>query len=128
MIFSNNHVIRNSKIDLFVDNNNSDQNDPILESPLIQISPDSPSPFVKFLGVLINPDLSFKYQINHISCNLSKGLYFIRSSKKYLSQFCLQSLYYTLIHSHLTSAPQIWSCTSPSLLKPLITKQKGPYV
>jgi len=124
MIFSNNHAVRNSKIDLFVDNNNFDQNDPTLKTPLIQICPDSPTPYVKFLGVLIDHDLSFKHQINHISCNLSKGLYFIRTSKNYLSQFCLQSLYYTLIHSHLTYAPQIWSCTSPSLLKPLITKQK----
>jgi len=124
MIFSNNPEIRNLKVNLYVDNNNCNQNDPLLKSPLTQVSPQSPSPYIKFLGVLIDPDLTFKHHITHLSNNISKGLYFIRSARNYLSPFCLQSLYYTLIHSHLTYAPQIWGCSSPTLLKPLINKQK----
>lgn len=124
MIFSNNKLIKNAKIDLFIDNNNHGNNDPLHLLPLQQIHPDSDTPYVKFLGVLIDHDLTFKYHISFVNSQLSKGLFFIRNAKNLFSEFCLHSLYYTLIHSNLTYAIQIWSCTSDNLLKPLLSKQK----
>jgi len=124
MIFSKNQNIKNTVIDLFIDNNNLTLNDPNLLLPLQQILPNLEKPYVRFLGVLFDHDLSFKPHINHVNSQVSKGLYFLRSAKNILSPFCLLSIYYTLIHSHLTYALQIWSCIPDSVIKPLIIKQK----
>jgi hypothetical protein len=85
---------------------------------------DSPTPYAKFLGVLIDPKLSFKQHISTITKKLSTALYFLRGAKKVLNPRALKFIYYALFHSHLIYASQLWSCCSESLLKPIITKQK----
>jgi len=124
MIFSNSPAIRNKKINIFIDNNNPNQNDASLLLPIEQISSSSNNPTIKFLGVLIDPDLSFKNHILHVEKQLSKGLYFLRTAKKHFSKHCLLAIYYTLLHCHITYALPIWSCTTESLLKNIYTKQK----
>ena len=84
----------------------------------------SPTPYAKFLGVLIDPKLSFKPHIAHITKKVSTALYFLRGAKKVLNPRALKFIYYALFHSHLIYASQLWSCCSESLLKPIITKQK----
>jgi len=113
------------QIELFIDNNNVDQDHPNLKHPLYQINSASPQPFVKFLGILLDPDLSFKIHISHIDKQISKGLYFLRTSKNLFSQFCLLSIYYTLIHSYLTYGITIWSSTNPTNFNKIISKQKA---
>jgi len=125
MIFSSNYAVKNDPIALFIDNNNEDQNDPNLKLPLTQINKLSPKPYIKFLGILLDPDLSFKEHILHISSQISKGLFFLRKSKNLFSQHCLQSIYYTLIHSYLTYGINIWSCTNTSNLNQIFKKQKS---
>ncbi len=83
-----------------------------------------PTPVVKFLGVLIDPQLSFKNHISTVVKKVSTSLFFLRKVKNVLNQKALKSIYYALFHSHLIYANQIWSCCSENLLKPLITKQK----
>ena len=85
---------------------------------------DSPTPYAKFLGVLIDPKLSFKSHISNIIKKLSTALYFLRGAKKVLNPHALKFIYYALFHSHLIYASQLWSCCTESLLKPIITKQK----
>jgi hypothetical protein len=48
----------------------------------------------------------------------------MRAAKNVLSKKALTTLYYSLIHSHLIYAIQIWSCTSPSIVNELVIKQK----
>jgi len=84
----------------------------------------SPTPYAKFLGVLIDPKLSFKTHINHVIKKVSTALYFLRGAKKVLNQRALKFIYYALFHSHLIYASQLWSCCNESLLKPIVTKQK----
>jgi len=124
MIFSNSPVIRNTKIDLFINNNNQDQNEFNLISPIEQILPNSSDPVVKFLGVLIDSELTFKYHIAHVEKQIAKGLYFMRTARNFFSKHCLLSIYYTMIHSYLTYALPIWSCSSDQFLKKILTKQK----
>jgi len=57
MIFSHSTQVKNMHIDLHIDNNNADQNDPNLKFPLDLINSNSPQPYMKFLGILIDPDL-----------------------------------------------------------------------
>jgi hypothetical protein len=73
-----------------------------------------PEPAVKFLGVYFDPQLNFKYHIKRLRNKLSKSLYALRSTKNFLSEKALCQLYFTMIHSHLIYAIQIWTCTSPS--------------
>ena len=84
----------------------------------------SPTPYAKFLGILINPKLTFKPHIANITKKIYKALYFIRGAKKVLNPRALKFIYYALFHSHLMYASQLWSCCSESLLKPFVTKQK----
>jgi hypothetical protein len=85
---------------------------------------DSPTPYAKFLGVLIDPKLSFKYHISNVTKKLSTALYFLRGAKNLLNPRALKFIYYALFHSHLIYASQLWSCCADSLLKPIIKKQK----
>jgi hypothetical protein len=85
---------------------------------------DSENPYAKFLGVLIDPNFSFKPHINSINKKISSALFFMRRAKNLLSERALKFIYYSLFHSQLIYANQLWSCCQESLLKPLITKQK----
>lgn len=125
MIFSNSPAIRNKKIELFINNSNDTMHDPSLISKIIQISSDSEIPVVKSSGVLIDSNLNFKNHIHLISSKLAKGLYFLRNAKNFLSEHCLLSIYYTLIHSYITYALPIWSSTNKTNLNQIFLKQKA---
>jgi len=84
----------------------------------------SETPYAKFLGVLIDPQLSFTSQINAVSKKLSTSLYFLRNVRNLLDDPALKSIYYATLHSHLIYAIQLWSCCNESLHKPIITRQK----
>jgi hypothetical protein len=81
-------------------------------------------PAIKYLGVFFYSQLNFKYHLNQLSKKLSYALYSLRSVKNLLPAHSLKTLYYSLFHCHLVYGIEIWSAASPSLLKPLITKQK----
>ena len=62
-----------------------------------------------FLGILIDDKLNWKdhTELNLVRNKISSGLYAINSSKHILSLEHLKSLYYTLVHPHITYA-HIW--------------------
>ena len=62
--------------------------------------------------------------LNLIYKKISSALFFIRQAKNTLPSKALTALYYSIIHCHLVYALPIWSCTSASNLKTIITKQK----
>ena len=126
ILFSNSQVARSTNKALFIDNNNPnsiiDQN---LVVPLTRITGSDENPTVKFLGIHIDPLLTFKHHVLMISKKVSSSLYFLRAAKNILSKKALTAVYYSLIHSHLIYAIQIWSCCSNSLIKTLFAKQKS---
>jgi hypothetical protein len=83
-----------------------------------------PSAAIRFLGVMIDPQLSFKNHLLKLNRKLSTGLYFLRNVRNLLNPTALKFIYFALFHSHLIYAIQAWSCTSDNLLKPIILKQK----
>lgn len=89
-----------------------------------QVLPNSDIKFVRFLGILIDPKLTFKCHVDMLTQKISKALFFLRKMKNFLTTNALKSLYYSLIHSNLTYAIQVWSCTTSNILKNLISKQK----
>ncbi len=80
---------------------------------------------IKFLGVHLDPFLTFKHHISILNSKLSTGLYFIRSVRNILNEKSLKYLYYALIHSHLIYAIHVYSCVPDSSLNGLLKKQKN---
>ena len=124
MIFSTSPEVRNSNFQLFINNNNPNQQDPSLLFPLTRVLGDEKNPAVKFLGVYIDPSLNFKHHILTLCNKLSSSLYFLRATKKVLSPKALSSVYYSLIHSHLVYCIHIWSCCPSHSLNTVFKKQK----
>jgi hypothetical protein len=116
--------LSNLNLELYIDNNNEDENYENLKSPIERISVNSSVPAIKFLGVYLDPKLNFKFHIMQIVKKLSKSLYVIQSTKNLLSERSLKSLYYALIHSHLIYGIHVWSCTYPGNLKKVEKLQK----
>jgi Reverse transcriptase (RNA-dependent DNA polymerase) len=126
MVFSNSNAINNFNFNVVINNNNNVlDNNVNLIFPIERVHSNSEIPAIKFLGVFMDPNLNFKFHIQKIAKKISAGLYFIRSARNFLSQKSLKCLYYSLIHCHLIYAIHIFSCTSPSNLKGLITLQKS---
>ena len=73
----------------------------------------------------LDQNLNFKHHINQINSRISKSLFSIRRVKNVLTPVALKSLYYSLIHSHIVYAIQIYSCAPKSIFKPLILNQKA---
>lgn len=79
---------------------------------------------VKFLGVHIDHKLEWTDHINNCKKKISSGLYALNASKRYLSKNNLRTLYFSLIHSHLTFSNIIWGSAKPSKLAKIVTLQK----
>jgi hypothetical protein len=123
MIFSHKTVTQN--IEIFLDNNNENcQSIDTLRVPLASIHSNSINPAVRFLGVLIDPKLSFKPHVNQIKNKISRALFALRQVKNFLSQKALLALYYATIHCHLTYCLQAWGCANKSVINELVLKQK----
>jgi len=81
----------------------------------------------KFLGVIIDEDLSWKQHTTHISLKISKSIGIIYRVKSMLSCDLLKTLYYSLIHPYLQYCNIIWGTTSKLALYQLICLQKRAY-
>jgi hypothetical protein len=78
----------------------------------------------KLLGVYLDEHLSLDYHVNNICKKLAKSLYCIKMAKNNLNPPGLRSLYFALIHSHLSYCPVILGCLNKSNLKKLEKIQK----
>ena len=72
---------------------------------------------VKFLGVYLDENLSWKIHINYISKKISKSVGIIYRSRFLLSLVTKLSLYYSLIYPYLTYCNIVWSSTYETNVK-----------
>lgn len=72
------------------------------------INPDS----VKFLGVMVDPKLSWEQHINYICGKLAKNLFVLRNLSNLVNVNVLLLAYHALISSHMTYAIIIWGHSS----------------
>lgn len=79
---------------------------------------------IKFLGVLLDENLSWKTHISAIENKVSRNLGILRKAKPYLNLKSLKSLYFSFIHSYLTYCNIAWASTNQTKLKKLYSKQK----
>ena len=79
---------------------------------------------IKFLGVLLDENRSWKPHINYVCKKVSKSIGVIYRARFNLSKSTKLSLYYTLIYPYLIYCNTIWSSTYVSNLKRLQILQK----
>ena len=78
----------------------------------------------KFLGVIIDEKLTWKYHIAHISGKINKNISVIYKVKKVISFDALKTLYTSLILPYLTYCCVIWGNASKCNLNKVIVLQK----
>jgi hypothetical protein len=79
---------------------------------------------IRFLGLMIEPDLKYSNHCKKIRNKMSSGLYFMRRAKNFVHGPELKLLYYSIIHSHIIYAIQAWSATTQSNINSLFKIQK----
>ena len=79
--------------------------------------------FIKYLGLLIDSHLSWKYHILHISKKIKRCIGILSKIRHSVTDLVLVQLYYSLIYPFLTYSVITWGTTYQTLL-PLITLQK----
>ena len=78
----------------------------------------------KFLGILIDEELSWHKHIEHCRKKIACGMYALNMAKNYLAQNNLRQLYFTLINPHLLYGNILWGSAYKSVLQKLVTQQK----
>ena len=79
---------------------------------------------VKFLGVMLDENISWKDHIKPIEKKLAKNIGLLYQAKPYLDETSLKTIYFSYIHSYLNYANIAWASTRITKLKPLLYKQK----
>ena len=75
--------------------------------------------YVRFLGILLDENLSFKHHIDLIKMKVSKSLGIRRKLKHIFPGSILRILFCNLVQSYVSYCSVIWMPTFPSSLKPL---------
>ena len=79
---------------------------------------------VKFLGVMLDENISWKEHIKTTEKKLAKNIGLLYRAKPYLDEMSLKTIYFSYIHSYLNYANIAWASTRITKLKPLLYKQK----
>ena len=78
----------------------------------------------KFLGVVIDPFLSFSEHIKYVKGKISRGLGILYRGKRVLNQKTMLTLYNVFIYPYFMYCIEVWGNTCQSYLDPLIKIQK----
>ena len=73
----------------------------------------------KYLGVVIDKNLSWKHHVEYISTKVSKACGILSKLRHYLNSQVLIEIYNALIHSYIRYGIIAWGNASEATLKPL---------
>ena len=79
---------------------------------------------IKFLGVILDENLTWNKHIHVIENKISKNIGILFKAKYILNQKCLKSIYFSFIHSYINHANIVWASTNHTKLKKLYKQQK----
>ena len=96
----------------------------IVNTKLSRIGNDCDEKSAKFLGILFDEHLTWKKHLSHINKKISWALFSIKQVKNVLPKQCLRTLYFSLIHPHLSYGILVWGNTTQSALRQTILLQK----
>ena len=80
--------------------------------------------YVKFLGVLLDENLCWKYHINELSKKLSRAIKIFYEIRHFVPHEVLKLLYCSLFHSFLSYGIAVWGSTYKSYFQKLFVLQK----
>ena len=80
--------------------------------------------FTKFLGVMLDENLTWKKHIELIESKMSKNIGILYKAKFLLNKTCLKNIYFSFIQSYLIYANIAWASTNQTKLKKIYSKQK----
>ena len=78
----------------------------------------------QFLGIYIDENLTWRHHIANINKIIASALFSINQAKRTLPKDCLRTLYYSLIHSHLSYGLLTWENRSRESLCRAVNIQK----
>jgi hypothetical protein len=78
----------------------------------------------KFLGVILDKDLSWKPHIAYVKGKISKNIGIIYRAKQFLNKQSLLSLYYAFIFPYLVYCVNVWGGACTTSLLPIVIAQK----
>ena len=79
---------------------------------------------LKFLGVLIDENLTWKNHIEILENKIAKNIGVLFKASKLLNTRCLKDIYFALIHSYINYANITWGSSFKTGLKKILSKQK----
>ena len=79
---------------------------------------------IKFLGVMLDNNLTFKKHVQYIGAKISKNIGILTKARKYLNKDTLITLYYSFIYPYLNYANIVWGSSNKTTLVPLVKLQK----
>ena len=80
--------------------------------------------FIKFLGVMLDENISWKNHIKTVENKLAKNIGLLYRAKQFLDEKSLKTIYFSYIHSFLNYANIAWASTHFTKLKTINYKQK----
>ena len=83
-----------------------------------------PVEVTKFLGLLVDGNLTWDAHIDYIQNKINSGLYALRKMSYYCSQTSLKMIYFAFIHSHISYGVSLYGATSKTNLDKLLILQK----
>ena len=79
---------------------------------------------IKFLGVILDENLTWKKHIQYINRKIAKNIGIISKARTILNKKTLLTLYYTFIYPYLNYCITSWGSANKTILDPLIKLQK----
>ena len=107
MLYHPTQRITNYEISLYINNNRIKQ-----------------EKYIKYVGILLDSNLSWKYHISHLAKKMTRCIGTISKIRYFVGIETLKQLYYTSIYPYLTYALTVWSNTYATNINVLILLQK----
>ena len=79
---------------------------------------------VKYLGVIIDSQLTFRRHMEEVSKKISRSIGVLYKLRPFVSQKILVNVYYAIIYPFLLYGVELWGNTSNTLLTPIFLLQK----
>ena len=79
---------------------------------------------IKYLGVLVDSSLSWKYQISNLTKKISRAIEIMYKLRPFLPSNVMKSVYYSLIYSHIIYAIEVWGSAFKIELDKILILQK----
>ena len=76
--------------------------------------------YIKYLGVLMDSTLSWKFHISNISEKISISIGIMYKLRPFLPLQVMKDVYYSLIYSHIIYAIEVWGSTFKTELNKIL--------